>query len=112
MKHLKMYEDLYDDIYRNEPKIGDYVICKWKSADDDHEANLFITNNIGQIIDTKNQYGICYYSVKYDNIPDRLKFYTFNKNDISFGMKRRDILEWTKTKKELELIIATKKFNL
>lgn len=111
MKHLKIYEEIYEN--QNEPKLGDYVICKWTSADDSHEANVFVENKIGKISKIREINNTTKsYIVEYDNIPDELEFYTYQKNGSWFTFKRKDLLKWSRSKDELQMYIDSKKYNI
>jgi len=104
MNHLKLYEEINDE--SSEPKVGDYVITKYMSADDDHEANLFVTKNIGQLYKIEKDK----YTVKYENIPSMLHYYTSADSFLNF--KRRDIQKWSENKQDLETILLANKFNI
>jgi len=110
MKHLKLYEEYEDS---NEPEVGDYILAKWKNADDDHPANIFVTNNIGQLIKIeKDMYNIVTYLVKYNNIPKEIDIYKSMNNDTSFRFKKEDLIKYSKNKEYLEMILQTNKFNI
>ena len=126
MKHIKTYEDL------NIPQIGDYVICKNDSQyEEDFGFDEFISENIGQIVNTDETHE---YFVQYENVPhdydllnyaffttDRtflkgLKFRTLisNKNKYSniTSFKLDEIIDFSPNKKDLEIKIASRKYNL
>jgi len=105
MKHLKIYKEL------SEPEIGDYVICNWRNADDEHEANIFIRNNIGQIINII-KYSMNSHIIRYDNIPADLHMYTAASDSTAFRLARQDILKFSKNREELEMYINLNKFNI
>jgi len=106
MKYIKTYETLNDF-----PKNGDYVICKndyLYVATDRDDLNNFLKNNIGQIVDIQNlKYS---YIIKFNNVPTDIRDY-FN-TDYLRGFTRREILHYSKNKKDLELFINVNKFNL
>jgi len=114
MKHLKTLETI-----SNDPQIGDYVIIKSYSPVD--EVNDFINNNIGQIIDiSQSKYSFSKYrlSIIYDNIPSEIKQYFENNNikgtfyDGFRDYKFSDIIEYSKNKEDLEIILSSNKYNL
>jgi len=131
MKHIKEF-----NIFRNKPKIGDYVICKeglvnGQITKDGEDADLinFLSNNIGKIIDTNIIIADVNYDylIKYYNIPkDIYLYFTGNSSfQIACGETRPipgredtrafdldDIVEFSKNKEEVELYIASKKYNL
>lgn len=110
MTHLKLYEEYENSI---EPEVGDYIFAKWKHAEDEHPANIFATNNIGELIKIEtDKYDETSFLVKYNNIPDELKLYKSMNNDTSFRFKKEDLIKWTKNKEELETILQANKFNL
>ena len=105
MKYIKTYEQ-----NNNEPQIGDYVIC----TDQNPEVSEFTLNNVGKIVKyilmNNDRFP---YKVKYKNVPVKLidKGYIFDNNDIR-KTSRDEIIHWSKNKKDLELILYTKKYNL
>jgi len=111
MKHLKIYEKYY------KLEIGDYVIC-WdyylRNNDDYKNINDFLKNNVGQIIDITNKLttGVENYVVQYDNIPYNLNKYTTSFYKSSIPMTSKDILQYSKDKSELEIMINSNKYNL
>jgi len=109
MKHLKTFED--NNFKYN---IGDYVICKFYNDGENHELNIFLKNNIGQIIDITKYLGleINKYIIQFDNIPKHLNWYKIAVYDSSIQFTDRDIVYCTKDKSELEMMINSKKFNL
>jgi hypothetical protein len=69
----------------------------------------FIINNIGKIIEIDNQFEPNIVTIKFFNIPNELKKY-FKKDSRFFDIT--EILEFGKTKKELELKLKAKKYNI
>jgi len=118
MKYIKLYED-YN---MNEPKNGDWVICKENEEDEDDNFTLFINNNIGRIIKINNDYDDYDYIIKYCNIPKNIRnrFFSYkmnNKNEYVGDVNKRamflrEIKYWSENKKDLEVIILTNKYNL
>jgi len=67
MKYLKYFEN-----EQNEPKIGDYVIIKFK--DEENEDLIeFLEKNIGRIEFVGYGYRESFYRVIFKNMPDELK---------------------------------------
>ena len=113
MKHLKTLETINDG-----PKIGDYIIVKSNSPI--YEINDFIENNIGQIFNIvkfkNSRYGNTYYT-KYNNIPSEIKVYfqyLMLENKLCYyrGYDSSSIIEYSKNKENLEIILQAKKYNL
>ena len=97
-----------------EPKIGDYVYCEeGDGVNHDDKVLIFISNNIGKVY----KYVYDYYLIKY-NI--NFKEEGIKKEEFQFigdpkgcrKMYRKEIKYWSKSKEELELKIATQKYNL
>ena len=106
MKHLHYYEHtIEDDYYTQTPQNGDYVICKENMNDENFDN--FLENNIGIITETPMHFET--YEVKFDNIPQNLKGYFFNK-ERSFYIEQ--IIHFAKNKEDLELYIQANKYNL
>ena len=117
MKYLKTYENL------NEPQIGDYCICYEERLDPNDNDNIilinFLKNNIGKIIRERdpNIDAInpnIHFFVQYENIPKELYiFFRFvnGRNDVR-GMSKKEILKYSKNKKELEIFIDINKYNI
>ena len=88
MKILKFNENSN----KNDPKVGDYVICNFV---DGLLPLKFANNNIGEIIDIDiNKFKDFPYIIKYKNLPRNLQIYSCNNSspyeDIIFS--RRKIL--------------------
>ena len=109
MKYIKTYENI-----DSEPKIGDYVICIDKGQDDEEFID-FLSNNIGKIVSIGIKLYISYdYVVQYEYIPEEIAYYfhTYNKNKNSRPMNINEIIEFSENKKDLEMYIDAKKYNL
>lgn len=108
MKYIKKYEQLK----KNNPQVGDYVICEDR-GDSSATDNLlnFIENNIGQIVDYKEYYGVIPYEVQYIDRPESLKKY-FHDDDKVRRYSLSEIKFWSKNKIDLEIILSAKKYNL
>jgi hypothetical protein len=109
MKHLKTFESLQDFL-----QIGYYVLIDAESIQNMTDIFVkFISNNIGQIVrlpsDYRNKNRYDYTKIRYYNIPLGLKHF-FTNNTFKFY---RPIIEYyAKTKKDLELKLASKKYNI
>jgi len=118
MKYIKKYETITDDI-KIEPQVGDYVICE-EQTNQGKELNDFINNTIGIFNGKVNQTTeniLILYSVKYKDIPHGQKSgsnftYFVKGNYYTRNFYRREIKHISKDKKELEAILAAKKYNL
>ena len=128
MRYLKCYESI-----KNEPEIGDWVICKYcKSWTPwNQEGATYIGESIGRIVapptEPKDGRGIRvtlsyinqgYYYVEYYNVPKNknIRNIFWNINDFNTGynilVDRKNILAFSKNKEELDIIIAANKYNL
>jgi hypothetical protein len=117
MKYIKKFEEIDQD-KKDEPQIGDYVICNDKYTDDKADVNIFIRTNIGQIIpmnneDEKIENDHFDYLVKYENIPHIFVDHFFDFcNKSARPMKREEIIYYSPNKADLEIIITQNKYNL
>ena len=101
---------LYEAINQGEPEEGDYVICKEVENYSIGPPSIkdFVENNIGQFVDFT--VGLIYaYIVKYENVPDEIEE-NFEKNCRRFNII--EIKYWSKNRKDLEELLAIKKYNL
>ena len=100
MKHLHYYEN------KNEPQIGDYVICEdtYFSKEDIHN---FIENNVGQIIRIRIDGD---FFIKYKNIPQNL-ISCFDNSGLAL-MFKYEILHYSKDEEYLKQLLINKKFNI
>ena len=105
MKHIKKFEQI-----NNKPEIGDYVLCKAPNSALNPYLIDYLNSNFGQIVDefTTNTMGINYY-VEYENIPEELKPKFLKSKRI---YREDSIIEYAKTKEELEVKLSAKKYNL
>lgn len=108
MKHIKTYENDKFDL-----EIGDYVVCAEQTTDS-KLLKMFISQNIGKYI--RNISGLEHsennkfpYLIQYENYPEELLEY-FTHSGITMG--KNEILNWSKTKKELEPYVVANKYNL
>jgi len=103
------------------PEIGDYVLLNPDVFDSNNfnRFRIFIESNIGQIVNLHTydkSYGIKDFSlgIKFENVPKILSAMCenfFDKNNIRY-CDISNLLCWSKDKEELEIFIATKKYNL
>jgi len=112
MKHLKTIETInHIDTIKNGPQIGDYVLCNEFTMYKDFDN--FQNNNIGKIINiSKND--IITYSCKFTKIPKEISGF-FKNNGNTDGVRRyllNEIVHFSKNKKDLEIILQAKKYNL
>lgn len=118
MKHIKKFENVYTS-----PKVGDYVLGKfeWK----DNIWSDYIYNNIG-IIDHINIGGDddTKYYTKYTVSDYIYKEFFLKRNQtnvindengekyIIMSFTRKNIIKFSSTKEELEILIRSIKYNL
>jgi len=120
MKYIKTFENLTD-----EPQIGDYVVCEdsvFNKNDGSRDEKIidFITNNVGQYIqDNDGKFGSGFYKyvIKYENVPSDVSGFEFIVNgdgelDKIRIMTRKEILFYSKNKKDCEEFIVAKKYNV
>lgn len=106
MKYIKSFESKITN-----PRIGDYVIIDPYTYPE--EVSDWILNHIGRIIgiDTLEEL----YIVEYENIPEEWKgHFSYEKDELENVRKtpRFGIEHFSKSKKKLELMLATNKYNL
>lgn len=103
MKYLKSFESV------DEPQVGDYVVCE-----EDSLTSEFTSNNVGKIVNIEDVFDNTYcYNVAYDDIPKDIE----ELFDVIHGyycrdMSRYEIKFWSKNRKDSELYIVGKKYNL
>jgi len=109
MKHLKTFENINTHLrtQKEEPKVGDYVICK-EIYSTYPDVKKFTINNIGTIISTSEPYPFVYL-IAYENVPYNIKYYF--ENDTLY-MSFKEIVEYSENKEDLEAILAANKYNL
>ena len=119
MRHIKRFEAkrIKKPYQVPVPYIGDYVICKM--PDDKYRSDTykrlkdFLLNTIGQVCRYNNNEYCIFYNE--DEIPDEFKwFFTYEYPHTNYEkwFNRKDIVEWSKNKSDLEAIFAAKKYNL
>lgn len=111
---FKIYEKLNIGIKDTKPEKGDYVITTLDYIIDEgdqapgidiiRKCRNYIENNIGQI----SHYSSDTVFITYENLPVDGNF--IPNEDVAFDIKY--IIYWSKNKKDLEPIIAAKKYNL
>jgi len=114
------YLNTFNESIKDNPEIGDYVICKDQNSD--LKLNAFLLENTGLCIDiiepnpTKNTLRTESYKILYENIQHKyLSDNFFNQQPNSSGyryMKRDEILYFSKNKEDLQIYIDTNKYNL
>jgi hypothetical protein len=110
MKYIKTYEDLKFEI-----QVGDYVQIKTHSSI--LNVKEFINNNIGivsNINHTNDDIVVGYYDIP--KVIEKFFNKTYYKNNSIFPFTRsfdlNRVVEFGKTKEELEMKILAKKYNL
>ena len=109
---FKIFENL-----KSELKVGDYVLMRSNASA--KELLEFINNNIGQVIKINN-FEDLRIRVRYNNIPDNvIPWFGFAERQFPPSIRTaarifdiNQIVEFAKTKEELELKLAAKKYNL
>jgi hypothetical protein len=106
MKYIKKFE------YRTkQPKVGDYVLV----TDIYVTIRNFIENNIGQIIEIDKTIELSY-CVIFENIPKEYDLYfgVGCKDDVDNcrWFARREILNFSSNKEDIEYLLVAKKYNL
>ena len=104
MKYLKTFERIE---FPN-PQVGDYVLVH-EILNYSKKYKEFVNNNIGQITYSSS----FYVGIKYENIPPEISNY-FNdthRPDVRL-MHKQYIVEFAKTKEELQEKLMRKKYNL
>jgi hypothetical protein len=116
MNHIRQYEN-----YKPEIQTGDYILIQITSDNKIYEK--FINNNIGQLIFIVPYNKDSYY-IRYENIPLNLKswFHTKNssilhpeldlENTECFNKNSVNIIDYSKSKSDLEYILNAEKYNL
>lgn len=103
MKYLKRFEVVHEM-----PKIGDYVICREVGASPDLEQ--FVNNNIGKIfsINLRDKYP---FEIEYsEKVPENISSKFIDGHTRQ--MDATEIIYWSDDKKELEMILNSRKYNL
>jgi len=99
---------LFEEICKDEPEIGDLVVCNESESYSDSEIITFTSNNIGEYIRYDTEF-MQPYVIHYEEIPKNLeKYFSHNERNMSLD----EIKYISKNKDELEYIIQSNKFNL
>jgi len=103
MKFLKKFNENLDY------NVGDYVLVTPESvANMSKEYADFVSNNYGKIVKIPSN-RINLTAIKYDNIPQNMMKYFKNNTSMFFNP---EIVDYAKTKEELELKLSSRKYNL
>lgn len=118
MKYIKkiekvLYQADFTNRRDNRPKEDDYVLinCDQNNFTTDYkDFKMFIDNNIGQILNTSS----IFIRVKYKNIPENIfNWFSYFGDGIFYrSFQFKDVIAYSKKKKELEHIIIAKNYNL
>ena len=110
MKYIKTFESM------NIMNEGDYALFYYDeiaqfaySVRFSQELKELINNNIGKIKHISNS-TYNWISVEYDNIPSNLQ-YNFH-HDGTILLDKDNVVEYAKTKEELEIKLSINKYNL
>ena len=99
---FKMFEDI------ESKKLGIFVISNSIYAS--NKIQNFFTNNIGTIIDY--DYGSNLYKVYYEDVPNNVMLNEDDKGINFWWFSLDEILYESKDKNDLEMILATNKYNI
>ena len=129
MKYIKRFENISEDV----PKVGDFVLIKMGDTTMNYDKDIvlrynkikdFVTHTIGKIVSIRlkisDDFGnesIGNVTVKYDNIPEDFQsWFSSDNKRVSSDNKRvfslDQIVEFGKTKDELEEKMMIKKYNI
>ena len=107
---FKIFENL------NTPKVGEYVICIYSMSKNHKDLDIFLSQNIGKIIEIRNYKAYTFpYIVEFEHIPNNLKKFTTNTYFDSIDQivfRRDEILSFNKNKEDLKIFLDTNKYNL
>ena len=113
MKYIKKFEN----IENTTPEVGDCVLINIDTIIIKGKIRDFVNNTIGEIIDIRlkiedefDNESLGDLRVKYSNVPKDIQSWFFNGNIRTFNINQ--MIEFGKTKEELELKIMSKKYNL
>ena len=106
MKYIKQY----NESIKNEPHIGDYILLKNNVSDVEH-IQKFVSNNIGQYI-RKNKYTKGYV-IQYEGRWNRKRPKSVvEPANFIFQVSKKEILYFSSNKKDVEIYLEAKKYNL
>ena len=130
MKYIRTYENI------DNPKVGDYVICKDITSSDEVSKNFqkFLDENIGQIVSGDD---INLFIVLFDKLPSEeileYAFYTLEHSHVKkliqlpnikvhksetllytnlCGFEKKEIVFFSDNREDLEIKISANKFNI
>jgi len=107
MKYIKKLKNYIEELEK-----GDYV--KLNYITDNQDVNNFFDTNIGKVDDVFG-YNPLLFAVKFEYVPDNIseRFIKYRNHYIyHVSFNSEDLVAYAKTKEELELEIATNKFNI
>lgn len=103
MKHLKYLEK-----YNKKTNVGDYILIDFQNKINVNDGSVdFIENSIGKITHIENDV----IHAKYDNVPIKYFNKYFNSSD-TLTIHDSWISHISKNKKDLEILLNAKKYNL
>lgn len=123
MKYIKRFENIEDV-----PKVGNFVLISMNRSNSVikfggiempryNKIKDFVTHNIGKIVNIRLKIVDEFYNksagdlrVEYDNIPKDIQSWFSKDNKRAFSVDQ--IVEFGKTKEELEEKLMTKKYNI
>lgn len=109
MKHIKIYEKY---ISKKKPHVGDYILSNVDFFDKKYEN--FVNSNIGKIIRIYSSEHGDKADIEYQNISFDI-LYMFDTNDLNKNKTTiwaKDIIYFSKSKKDVEEYLLAKKYNL
>ena len=109
---------LYEEVNQNELEEGDYVI-----VDDIFQNDTYCRNTVARLVEMPQEgfenhedWKIEFTNVPDDIIEDMEGYIDFdideNNKNVYIFVYRNEILFWSKSKKELELVLQATKYNL
>lgn len=111
MKHLKKFE--YFNNHKNytidDIKVGDYVKANYGSAMEPAVVE-FLDENFGIV--TEINKAKQHFFASYKNVPEGVKFYFMESGYMTLHFNIVGLQEFASTEEELELKIASGKFNI
>ena len=119
MKYLKKFETGTIHKANIRPKIGDYIVSNWE-YEYDKEWENYINNNIGQVIKVENKSERVIYQCKYEVSNKFYRKYNvsslfYEENDryyINMSFEIFEILKFSSDRKDLEILLTAKNYNL
>jgi hypothetical protein len=102
---------IYEVLNQGEPKVGDWI-CGLEDTyySNDKELINYVNNHVGQLIKIDDS---ARFWVKYDDdLESGKKISTILGEDKLWWFTREQIKVWSELKKELEIYITAKRYNL